>query len=568
MKKIICRFDSIEPLIILSNKIEGISTSVTEFDLDSMKVLKVKKESKKTFKSTDKHMCIDYFKEFPEFQSKKIESFHKIVFHTTKELSEISELFNQNVTEKTKSIWFPKLVPGKNSSYRVVGGSGETNYPIYVVSKGRKDNCTTSEYLSRMEVSHFVVVEPFEVDSYKESLENDFAKVLEMDLKFKDDYDTFSDLGNLKSTGPGAARNFCWEHSIKNNFKRHWVMDDNANEGFHLLHQNNKIKCRSGAYFKAIENWVDRFENIAIAGLNYTKFAMEPSKSSPYTLNTRIYSFLLIDNSVKYRWRGRYNEDTDLSLRVLKDGLCTVQFNSFLAGKVTTQKVKGGNTEEFYDAEGTMNKSKMLADMHPDVAEVVWKFNRWHHSVDYTGYKQKLKPLVDFKLLKRVDNLGLKIINTDETSTKNSKSFLEKKYSKKLLPYKKTIFHKYEDGGMNLLDSNKKMKFIANEHELSALIKYGKLAISKLFKNKGGSISKIMCKIPKTNFCPIIKLDDKDQGSKQSEFSIPFDNKCYEEFENYIKKVVKFNYINPSKSDYEKIKTKIVISVLKKISKK
>jgi hypothetical protein len=29
----------------------------------------------------------------------------------------------------------------------------------------------------------------------------------------------------------------------------------------------------------------------------------------------------------------------------------------------------------------------MLADMHPDVAEVVWKFNRWHHRVDYRKFK-------------------------------------------------------------------------------------------------------------------------------------------------------------------------------------
>jgi hypothetical protein len=89
-----------------------------------------------------------------------------------------------------------------------------------------------------------------------------------------------------------------------------------------------------------------------------------------------------------YRWRGRYNEDTDLSLRVLKAGYCTIQFNAFLCGKVTTQRMKGGNTKEFYAQEGTLNKSKMLEDMHPDVAKVVWRFNRWHHHVDYSPFKR------------------------------------------------------------------------------------------------------------------------------------------------------------------------------------
>jgi hypothetical protein len=104
--------------------------------------------------------------------------------------------------------------------------------------------------------------------------------------------------------------------------------------------------------------------------------------------NTRIYSCLLIENAAPYRWRGRYNEDTDLSLRVLKDGLCTIQFNAFLCGKVTTQRMKGGNTKEFYQDEGTLPKSQMLADLHPDVAEVVWRFKRWHHHVDYRPFKK------------------------------------------------------------------------------------------------------------------------------------------------------------------------------------
>jgi len=49
--------------------------------------------------------------------------------------------------------------------------------------------------------------------------------------------------------------------------------------------------------------------------------------------------------------------------------------------------MKGGNTADFYAQEGTLAKSKMLADMHPDVASVVWRFNRWHHHVDYRPFK-------------------------------------------------------------------------------------------------------------------------------------------------------------------------------------
>lgn len=441
MKKIICRFDSLQSIDDL--KIEGINLDVLEFDLDSMKVLKIKKPKKTSAKSKDKNGCIKNYVGMPEFDSKKIDAFHKIIFHTNKGIEELTETFEQNVTEKTQSVWFPKLVFGKNGKYRVVGGDSKTKYPIYVVSKGRSTMCKTSVYLSQMEVFHTVVVEPNEVLDYEKQLNKNFAKVIELDMSYKENYDTFSNIGDGNGTGPGAARNFCWDHSIKGGHKMHWVMDDNTNEGFHWLYQNNKVKCRTGAFFCAIEDFVDRYDNIAIAGLNYSKFCMETAKSNPFVMNTRIYSYLLIKNDIDYRWRGRYNEDTDLSLRVLKDGLCTVQFNSFLAGKITTQQMKGGNTDEFYDKEGTLNKSKMLEDMHPDVAKVVWRFNRHHHMVDYTGFKQKLNPIVDLSKIEKVNNYGMKIIKTLEEKTDDKKSDLEWVYEELLEDHKQPQFYEY-----------------------------------------------------------------------------------------------------------------------------
>jgi hypothetical protein len=120
---------------------------------------------------------------------------------------------------------------------------------------------------------------------------------------------------------------------------------------------------------------------------------------------------LLIRNDIPYRWRGRYNEDTDLSLRVLKDGFCTVQFNAFIQEKAQTQTLKGGNTEEFYAKEGTLPKSKMLEDMHPDVAKVVWKFNRWHHHVDYRAFKKnRLIKKESLVIPNAINNYGMKLI--------------------------------------------------------------------------------------------------------------------------------------------------------------
>ena len=150
---------------------------------------------------------------------------------------------------------------------------------------------------------------------------------------------------------PSCADDFVGHASKVAGFKRHWVMDDNL-DAFHRLHQNEKFPVKTGATLRAMEDFADRFTNVPLAGPNYYSFCKKTDGVPTFVLNTRIYSCLLVENSIPFRWRGRYNEDTDLSLNVLKAGLCTIQFNAFLCGKLTTQRVSGGNTADFYEKEG------------------------------------------------------------------------------------------------------------------------------------------------------------------------------------------------------------------------
>ena len=278
-------------------------------------------------------------------------------------------------------------------------------FPLYIVSKGRYESRLTSKALEAMGVPYFIVVEEQERDRYMEVIQP--SRVLVLDKSYQDRYDTFDKLGGTKSKGPGAARNFAWEHSIKAGHKWHWVMDDNIN-GFYRLNQNLKVPVSDGTIFRCMEDFVLRYENVAMAGPNYHMFAPRKTTVPPFVTNTRIYSCNLIRNDVPFRWRGRYNEDTDLSLRMLKAGWCTVQFNAFLQYKITTQLIKGGNTADFYAKEGTLPKSTMLVKMHPDVAQLKFRFKRWHHYVDYTPFKKlKLIRKPDLAVKAGINNYGM-----------------------------------------------------------------------------------------------------------------------------------------------------------------
>jgi hypothetical protein len=227
--------------------------------------------------------------------------------------------------------------------------------------------------LDKLGVPYYVAVEPQEVAKYKNVLNPKFATVLEL---------PFSNHG----LGSGPARNWVWEHSMSMGFKRHWVLDDNISE-FWRYHNNRRYRCESGSIFRATEDFVDRFKNVPLAGLQYKFFVVDNSADyPPFVMNTRLMSCILIENSCPHKWRGKYNEDVDLSLRVLKDGYCTILMYAFLAGKLRTGTVKGGNTTEIY-GDGTFKKSKMLVDLHPDCVELVQRYDRWHHHVDIRRFK-------------------------------------------------------------------------------------------------------------------------------------------------------------------------------------
>lgn len=269
----------------------------------------------------------------------------------------------------------------------------QPRFPLYIPSKSRAENGTTARFLDKINVPYRLVVEEQQYEEYNQYFPAE--KLLILDKTYQDNYDTYDDLGDTKSKGPGPARNFIWEHSISEGHEWHWVMDDNI-ALFARLHKNQRIPVGDGTIFHAMEEFVLRYENIGMAGPQYWMFAPSRAKLPPFVVGTRIYSCNLIRNDVPFRWRGRYNEDTDLSLNMLKNDWQTVQFNAFLQYKLTTQTLTGGNTEAFYAGEGTLPKSQMLVDMHPDVAKIVWKFGRWHHHVNYLPYK-------DIPLIKKPD---------------------------------------------------------------------------------------------------------------------------------------------------------------------
>lgn len=289
-------------------------------------------------------------------------------------------------------------------------------YPIYIISKGRWESRLTSKALDEINVPYHIVVEPQEYDNYAAVI--DPKKILTL---------PFSNLG----LGGIPARNWVWEYSISVGAERHWIMDDNIRH-FFRFNRNRQIKVYSGTIFKAAEDFIDRYENVAMAGLQYFMFIPRKVKAAAYRLNTRIYSCILLKNDLPYRWRGRYNEDTDLSLRILKDGWCTILFQAFLCFKTPTMRMKGGNTEELYKLDGKKDGRLLMAEslkeQHPDVTEITWKWGRHQHLVDYSSFKKnKLKLKKGVVVKDEINNYGMELKEIKDDTIQESLNAIKSK---------------------------------------------------------------------------------------------------------------------------------------------
>ena len=255
-------------------------------------------------------------------------------------------------------------------------------HPVFIVSKGRAQyGPMTARTLDGLGVPYRIIVEDQDVEAYSAKGHKDRLCVLPP--SYKADYEVLDGLGLSKSTGPGAARNFAWDIALKEGAAWHWVMDDNIFD-FIYYHTNDRIRIHDGALFRFAEDFTAQYQNVPLAGPQYDMFVPRKGKNYPFQVNGRIYSCSLIRNDSPFRWRGRYNEDTIMTLDVLQGGYMTILFKFLLQAKLTTQVLKGGNTDEFYArAEGTKSKSEMLKLVYPQFTQLKWRFGRHHHVVDY-----------------------------------------------------------------------------------------------------------------------------------------------------------------------------------------
>lgn len=266
-------------------------------------------------------------------------------------------------------------------------------FPVYIPTRGRPKNQITARALLALGVRPTLVVEDAEHDAYEAA--NPDCDVVVWPQRYFDEYEKTPELDPHPTTG--AAHNFAWDHAREAGWSHHWIMDDNIYY-FTLKQNRRRERAVSTRPFIWHEEWAQRWQNLAGLCLTMTAFQRPGTATSPVVLNTRLYCATLYRNDLAdygIRWRRGLNDDTIVSLDILKTGYwCTAQ--SYLLGikKVGTSRggrIKGGMTD-FYAEGGFVRKSAELVRLHPDVCRTTERFGRVHHYCNYKQFTQQLIP--------------------------------------------------------------------------------------------------------------------------------------------------------------------------------
>jgi hypothetical protein len=169
-------------------------------------------------------------------------------------------------------------------------------------------------------------------------------------------------------------------------------MDDNINWFRYRSGDGKTYFCESAVPFRWHEELMLRYQNLAgfSLGLGHT------FGSKPFSINTRLYCATLYRNDLQesgIRWRRGLNDDTIVSLDILKTGYwCTAESHMLVINKVGTSRaarIPGGMTD-FYADGGFIRKAAEAIRLYPDCVKMVNRYGRVHHQLDYSQFKQRL----------------------------------------------------------------------------------------------------------------------------------------------------------------------------------
>lgn len=202
---------------------------------------------------------------------------------------------------------------------------------IFIPSKNRVENSTLLKFAEETKYKVIVVVEPQDIEKYKNKFLSFDYIVLPKD-----------------NGGITYVRNYIKEYSEKQGLSNYWQLDDDIT-GFFYRDGTKLIRSGFEVLTKAKEQFIKN--GIALGALEYRQFAWSATKET--IENSFCDSCVFVDNTkingLRYRSYVEGKEDRDFAMQVIKAGHKTARTTLFAFSAPPNGSNKGGLKEIFYD---------------------------------------------------------------------------------------------------------------------------------------------------------------------------------------------------------------------------
>lgn len=211
-----------------------------------------------------------------------------------------------------------------------------TKFPIAILSFERSnDYGRTHKFLTKLNIPHYLFVEPFEYELYENWYDNSCCRLIIAPTDF-----------HKAGLGSTPIRNYILDF-FKNDHQRVWLLDDNI-ESYKRLYKGVKNVIHDIEIFTSIENYVDRYTNVGIASHNFSPFVFENGIRNILCKNTKCYSSLLCLTNNEIRFKHKHQEDNFISIEYISKGYTNLCFNHIVYHKYTSGIDNGGNSTFIY----------------------------------------------------------------------------------------------------------------------------------------------------------------------------------------------------------------------------
>ena len=283
---------------------------------------------------------------------------HLVIYCNRENINNVKDILNNNFSMSYQNVFYKKKQQGEKIICSITthvnhipvsrglyiqkeeSKMNEHNYPINIVSfKRANDKCgLTHKYLCKNKINHYLFCEPFEYDEYAKWIDSNYCELIQSDENYSE----------TQKFGSTPMRNFIMDYWKKDKYERCWILDDNI-EGYEVNVQSTKHAINGVAVFTTVEEYVEKYDNVAICSHNIASLVRESDANPVMVRNGKCYSSILISLTEPLLvWSKKYQEDNFISMKALHLGYCNMCFNHVVYKKSTSGSCPGGNRETLY----------------------------------------------------------------------------------------------------------------------------------------------------------------------------------------------------------------------------